>query len=219
MKNKYRFISLIITLCSSLLMSYVRYNTDGSISINMTLWMTLAYGILFWILGGHYDKLKYLAEKDPLTDTYNRRFVDDIISNRLYNAKVYHKRLSVAIMDINKFKAINDTYGHERGDVVLKEIANILRKSTRKEDVLARWGGDEFLLLTSDLNIPASKALVRRIGEEIEGFSEKKGMDITISIGVAHYPQDGKTLDDLIRTADRRMFDEKQRYQQRVSVV
>lgn len=152
-------------------------------------------------------KLTRLANQDRLTGLYNRRYFDKAIANYLAEAQVSHAPLSLIFIDIDHFKKINDTYGHDKGDEVLKVIAQFIRSALRQEDIIARYGGEEFVVLfshmTSDNAFVAAESL-RRIVEETS--SDALGFKITISIGVATYLVHAKTCEGLIREADRALY-------------
>lgn len=93
-----------------------------------------------------YDKAKYFSEKDTLTGVYNRRFVEAIFPKLLAQVERKNEQLSLSIVDCNDFKPINDTYGHKIGDEVLITLSSLLAGEIRKSDIVARWGGDEFLI-------------------------------------------------------------------------
>jgi diguanylate cyclase (GGDEF)-like protein len=164
--------------------------------------------ILFswFFMGKQYDKVKYLSEKDILTDLYNRRFVLGIFNKLLALVERNNQKLSVFVVDIDNFKHINDTYGHLLGDKVLAYVSNILSNNTRKSDIVARWGGDEFLIVAPNTDETCPIALLERIQSKLEHLSEELGVEVTVSIGAATYPVDGKDLDSLIKVADHIMY-------------
>lgn len=171
----------------------------------------LLFTIFAWFVGTAFDKLKFLSEKDFLTEVYNRRYVDKIADNLFNKAKVKNHPVSVIILDVNNFKKINDTYGHHSGDLILQIIAKELIKKTRECDVVSRWGGDEFLILSPGVNALETEQLVSRIlkDSEVEASKYLIGVKATLSVGDAIYPSEGKNLDDLIRAADEKMYKNK----------
>jgi diguanylate cyclase (GGDEF)-like protein len=153
------------------------------------------------------DEMKAMAVTDPFTRCYNRRFLDEIAHHELQQHRRYGWPLSLLYLDIDHFKAINDTRGHHTGDVVLETLGTILRTRTRQADYVFRWGGDEFLVLLS-----ADAAEAREKAEAIrQAFLESPivrdlpdGVDL--SIGCVTVPPDTVTFDPLIDQADREMY-------------
>lgn len=96
--------------------------------------------IIAWLLGKQYDKAKYYSEKDVLTGLYNRRFINNVLPILVAQMDRSNSKLSIAILDCNSFKAINDKFGHKKGDIVLQNLSAILSTSVRKSDIIARWG-------------------------------------------------------------------------------
>lgn len=165
----------------------------------------------FWWLGFQYDKAKFLAEKDFLTEVYNRRFVYEFFPKLLAKVDKNKEKLSVFVLDIDDFKEINDTRGHEVGDSVIQSISNIILKNTRKGDLLARWGGDEFLLITIYTDNMCPSLLIERIETHLRNVSTNLGANISVSIGHSTYPSESnpRNLDGLIKRADHNMYEMK----------
>ncbi len=153
------------------------------------------------------DEMKAMAVTDPLTRCYNRRFLDEIAHHELQQHRRYGWPLSLLYLDIDHFKAINDTRGHQTGDMVLETLGAILRARTRQADYVFRWGGDEFLVLLS-----ADEAEAREKAEAIrQAFLESPivrdlpdGVDL--SIGCVAVPPETETFEPLIDQADREMY-------------
>lgn len=163
--------------------------------------------LLGYYLGKKYDQLKFYAEKDSLTNLYNRRFMYKKF------ARLFHKKKSVEmlllIFDCDNFKNINDIYGHLKGDTVLIEISNTLLEAKNKSDIIARWGGDEFLMLVFNSNEKALQRQLNSIELNLQILSQKLNMPITLSSGYARYLKNKDSLDDLIRRADQNMYHNK----------
>jgi diguanylate cyclase (GGDEF)-like protein len=158
-----------------------------------------------------YDELKKLqlnAVTDPLTGLYNRRLFSEIFEKELNRARRYGHPLALVILDMHRFKEVNDKHGHPRGDDVLRVAAATLRKTLRTADSAFRIGGDEFALLLPQTDSAQAVALSRRVG--VVFLESLQPLQLTISVsmdhGVATYPQDGEQAEQLIRIADERLY-------------
>jgi diguanylate cyclase (GGDEF)-like protein len=159
------------------------------------------------------NELRQLVITDALTGTRNRRFFDEIIGRELQRHKRYRTPLSIVFIDIDRFKAINDTLGHETGDRVLREVALFLLRNIREADYVFRWGGDEFLVLITCNEAEA----VRRSVALQEAFLKSPSLDylppgVALSIGCVEVPPDTDDILPLIQTADERMYVDKKRH-------
>src|SRR5271165_1734486 len=158
-----------------------------------------------------YDELKRLqlnAVTDPLTGLYNRRLFAESFEKELNRARRYGLPLSIVILDLHRFKEVNDKYGHPRGDDVLRAAATTLQKTLRTSDSAFRIGGDEFALLLPQTDAAQALALSRRIGTVFSETLEllHLAVSVTMDHGVATFPQDGDQSELLIRVADERLY-------------
>lgn len=155
-----------------------------------------------------YKLIEHISYHDPLTGLANRRFLEESCEKLLLLAKRENKNVAVLFIDLVNYKDINDTYGHEVGDSALKVIAERLKKVVRSSDFVARFGGDEFILLLYDCNMNGALEMVKRLIETVEKpiVIDSVQLQIGATIGVAEYPKDGETLDKLIRKADAAMY-------------
>jgi diguanylate cyclase (GGDEF)-like protein len=156
--------------------------------------------------------LRQLVITDVLTGTRNRRFFDEVIGRELQRHKRYLTPLSIMFIDIDRFKAINDTLGHETGDRVLREVAAFLLRNIREADYVFRWGGDEFLVLISCNEAEA----VRRSTDLQAAFAKSPSLErlpsgVGLSIGCVEVPPDTENILPLIQSADERMYQDKKR--------
>ncbi len=155
------------------------------------------------------DRLYYLAHHDSLTDLPNRTLFGQRLDRALNRAQRTGQRFAVLFLDLDRFKSINDNYGHESGDRLLVETADRLRRTLRKGDTVSRFGGDEFNILVEDIReledvtVVADK-VIKSMEEPVSIAG--KYHQISPSIGISIYPEDGLTADELLRTADRSMY-------------
>jgi len=144
--------------------------------------------------------------KDPLTGCYNRRFLEEYLTKYELLAKRQGSNVGMLMIDIDHFKLINDTYGHNVGDMVLKAFAQIVRKTIRASDFVFRYGGEEFLVVLPDIKKNTAFMVAEKIRTAVESTNIKiedgRFIKITVSIGVAEFPQDGPTIRDCIKFAD-----------------
>jgi diguanylate cyclase (GGDEF)-like protein len=158
-----------------------------------------------------YDELKTLqlnAVTDPLTGLYNRRLFGEAFEKELNRARRYALPLGLVIVDLHRFKEVNDKYGHPRGDDVLRAAAATLKKALRTSDSAFRIGGDEFALLLPQTDADQTLALSRRIETVFAETLQALQLSISVNMdhGVATFPQDGEQADQLIRVADERLY-------------
>src|SRR6202790_1618681 len=146
-------------------------------------------------------KLQINAATDPLTGLYNRRLFDDYFEKELNRSQRYSHHLALVVFDLQRFKQVNDSYGHPQGDVVLQMVAETLRKSMRTSDYAFRLGGDEFALLLPQSDTEQAAALSRRLRAAYAATIETLHMDVPLALdyGLAIYPDDGDIKEVLIR--------------------
>ncbi|WP_167357014.1 GGDEF domain-containing protein [Paenibacillus pectinilyticus] len=159
-----------------------------------------------WVLGTQYDKLKFFSEKDSLTMLYNRRFILNIFPKIIASVDRKQEKLILYFIDVDDFKIINDSRGHKIGDQVLQRIANVLMLHVHKRDFVARWAGDEFLILSTLSDADHHATMIRCIQNELQDASQAFQLEISVSIGTAMYPNEAQTLDDLLHVADQAMY-------------
>jgi diguanylate cyclase (GGDEF)-like protein len=158
-----------------------------------------------------YDDLKKLelnAVTDPLTGLYNRRLFGESFEKELNRARRYGQPLGLVILDLHRFKEVNDKHGHPRGDDVLRAAAVTLKKALRTSDSAFRIGGDEFALLLPQTDAPQALALSRRVETVFAEMIQPLQLAVSVSMdhGVAIFPQDAEQADQLIRIADERLY-------------
>lgn len=155
-------------------------------------------------------ELDVQAIRDPLTGLFNRRYADEILRSELRRMERKKTPLGLLIIDIDNFKKINDTHGHGTGDAVLKTFGKYLMENVRYEDVACRIGGEEFMVVIPETSLETAVQRSEEIRKEFHGMSfpfEGKVVDnLSLSIGVAAYPEHGKLAEDLIRCADNALY-------------
>jgi len=167
-------------------------------------------GFLFMLNQRLHSDLLALATRDHLTQCFNRR----AMAQRLWDEQQRHERYSrpftIAILDLDRFKAINDTMGHEAGDIALVGVAAQIRDTLRSQDSLARWGGEEFLVLLPETTEADGLALAQRLRARVEAHDfHLPGFRVTFSAGVAG-AREGESVDDLCRRADQALYQAKE---------
>lgn len=169
-----------------------------------------AAGVFVFIIGATMllQRLFGLINMDPLTCCYNRRFLQDVLSIEIERAKRTAGALTVLFVDINNFKAINDKLGHAAGDAVLRTVAQKLKQSVRVSDIVARWGGDEFVVVFPQTGGGTALTLVNRLVDAVNGSGNCRS-EFTVSVGTAAFPGDGDDPDRLLSLADKRMYQNK----------
>jgi diguanylate cyclase (GGDEF)-like protein len=156
------------------------------------------------------EEVRRLAITDALTGCYNRLFFDQIERREIQRHQRYRAPICVVFVDVNRFKHLNDTLGHETGDVVLRAIGTMLRRQVRSSDYVIRWGGDEFmLLLTCTFEQAQQKAAELKTAFHADPGTRDLPGGVGLSIGTAEVVSDAETLADAIRIADERMYEDK----------
>ena len=150
-------------------------------------------------------QLKELSQRDQLTNLYNRRYIVKVLSDEIEKAKRYKRIFSIILFDIDHFKQINDTFGHNAGDEVLKDIAKLTVNSVRKTDVVGRWGGEEFLIFCPETNEVNAKILAEKLRETVENYNFSIDRKVTISAGVVQYNFEENIL-ELVEKADKKLY-------------
>lgn len=162
-----------------------------------------------WVLGRGYDKLKEEATVDCLTGAFNRRFIEATYMKLMNEAGRKRKKMTVMMLDVNDFKEVNDRFGHQQGDIALALIAETLREVSDRGEIIGRWGGDEFILICPYADDKGVERLSKRIQDQLLGVSMRVGLRLSVSIGTAIFPDQGKDLIQLMAIADKKMYSDK----------
>lgn len=156
------------------------------------------------------EKYKKLSQIDELTGLFNRRYIFQKLSDLFKKHRGKGKHLSVLMMDIDDFKSVNDTYGHQVGDIVLMKIAEILKKETRKFDIVGRYGGEEFLIIAPGISKEKAFKLAERIRKRVEKEEFKvdgEKFKVSVSVGISELMSDDpQSVNDLVKIADMRLY-------------
>jgi two-component system, cell cycle response regulator len=183
--------------------------------------MMLTASALSLALVSRSQKLLQMATSDPLTGLFNRGYVDDRFAIELSRARRYGKLLTIAVIDADRFKSLNDTHGHSAGDLVLRKLGAMLRDSFRQSDTVGRYGGEEFVVILPEMDIEAAQRKLESLRELVAGTPMElpapgEKVQVTISAGLATFPKDGEDALDLYASADLRMFQAKKEGRNRV---
>ena len=167
------------------------------------------------------QKLLQLATTDPLTRLYNRGYVDDRFAIELSRARRYRQPLTIAVIDADRFKLLNDTHGHASGDLVLQTIGETLRASFRQSDTAGRYGGEEFVVILPETDIETAQRKLESFRESIAASpialaARGEKVQVTISAGLSNFPEDAEDASELFALADERMFQAKKEGRNRV---
>ena len=154
------------------------------------------------------NELKDKASKDALTNLFNKGKFDDVLTKEIGLSKATMSPFSVLFLDIDHFKIVNDTYGHEAGDYVLKELSKIFINTVRTSDFIARWGGEEFVITLQSTSFNEAAILAEKIRLRVQEYDFKEGGKQTISIGVTQYKY-GETKSELMKRVDEALYDAK----------
>ena len=152
-----------------------------------------------------FAEVQRLAVTDALTGLYNRHKLDEVLSTEFERARRYKRPLSIIMLDMDGLKTINDTFGHPAGDVALKIVAESIRKTVRRVDLPARFGGDEFIIVLPEVELDVALLIAERISEKIRPSEEQKDM-FSLSGGVAQLRDEHASAEDFVRAVDEALY-------------
>lgn len=164
-------------------------------------------------------RLREQAIRDPLTNLFNRRYLEETLERELTRAERQGQQISLMMGDLDRFKAINDTYGHQLGDKMLQVFGGLMQQHSRRSDVLCRYGGEEFLLVLPNMGLRKAcerAELLRGMIEDVRIPAGDAAISISVSFGVATYPVHAHDADALIAAADQAMYRAKEAGRNRV---
>lgn len=157
------------------------------------------------MLKQQHDQLLAMATRDQLTGLYNRHYLADTLSKKVSHCKRHNEALSVIMVDIDHFKNVNDTFGHLMGDLILKAVAKVLGESARKEDIAARFGGEEFVLVLDNCTAEDAMIKAEKLRKAIQSLMTQ-GIETTASFGVAQLTENIQRYEDLLKNADTALY-------------
>ncbi len=166
--------------------------------------------------------MEHLAYTDDLTELNNRRNFFSLARVEMRKSKRHSRPLSLAALDLDYFKKINDTYGHKAGDITLRKIAKLLKDFCREEDIVARIGGEEFAILFPESGLENAKQSVERLREKIEALTiefDNHAFSLTISAGLTQIAENDSTIDETLARADKALYEAKEGGRNRVVVI
>lgn len=174
-------------------------------------------------ISGHYQELEYWARFDPLTGVANRRYFVEMVEAEMARSSRYGKPLSILMMDIDRFKEVNDIYGHQAGDIVLQALCETCKIILRTVDIVGRWGGDEFAILLPE----TPPAIAPQVAERLRGAIEStvvalemhSPLHFSVSIGCASRNAKDDNLEAILNLADKALYDAKHTGCNRVCVA
>jgi diguanylate cyclase (GGDEF)-like protein len=169
------------------------------------------------------DTLKHQSIRDPLTGLFNRRYMEESLERELGRSARKNRSLSIFMLDLDHFKKFNDTFGHEAGDVMLREFAYSMQKRMRGEDIVCRYGGEEFVVILVEAALEVSEKRAEQLLDDVRHLNVLwRGQSIggiTLSIGIAAFPHNGSSVDALLRAADRALYRAKEGGRDRLVVA
>jgi len=184
-------------------------NPDEDVTLILSLWngiVRLGFFLLPVYMLKNLEKEIAYARTDYLTNAINSRYFRYLLENEIERSARYHHPFSIAFIDLDDFKIINDTFGHTFGDDILKSIVNAIKNNLRKTDIIARMGGDEFAVLLPETNVSSVKNTMIHMKESLLTQMHDEKWHVTFSIGVLTVTGENLTLDEVLRNVDRAMY-------------
>ena len=176
----------------------------------------LLFGYLLARIKLLHQQMSLMAYTDPLTSIYNRLHFGHFLDAEIDRVKRYGGTFSIIFFDLDRFKEVNDEYGHLVGDEVLKRVAEIVEKANRNADIFARYGGEEFIILAPATDIAGARAHAERLRNDIEHYRFSEISHLTCSFGVAEYKPDADDVMSLFKRADTALYNAKKLGRNRV---
>lgn len=228
-KSKVFLMLTISNIIFSIVVYYLIVDKTLFVSLNVTYWVIsylsgfISFSILKYIQDSQvlFQKYKVQSTTDGLTGLNNVRKFDEVFHQLVSDLQTNNQYLSLLYLDIDNFKKINDTYGHANGDLVLKKLGEIIKKTARSFDVVSRNGGEEFTVILLDCRLERAIEIAEELRSNVENHSfligNSKQLDVTISVGVASYKDTTENPKDLIDDADKALYHAKNNGRNKVS--
>ncbi|MDD3236598.1 MAG: diguanylate cyclase [Candidatus Gastranaerophilales bacterium] len=226
------FTSLLAAM--AIILTYLVIATYGMYYFNIWLWVAspiggsilafiLAYIVKYIVKSRDFEYTYKLATTDGLTELYNHRFFQEQMIMNIDYSKRSGQKFSLILIDIDFFKKFNDTYGHQAGDAVLKQVAQTLKKTVRSSDIVCRYGGEEMSIILRDTDKEEAKITAQKVCDAVANRMFKLGPNlerhVTISLGVSTYPENGITPTELIEFADKGLYSAKENGRNQVGCI
>jgi diguanylate cyclase (GGDEF)-like protein len=168
-------------------------------------------------------KMESQSIRDGLTNLFNRHFMEIALDREVQRATRRHSTLAVLMLDVDHFKAFNDTFGHDAGDVVLRAVAECFQQTVRSEDVVCRYGGEEFAIIlpeiSAELAFEKAEAIRHRVNNLRMRFKGGALRPVSLSVGIAMFPNPARDATDLLRMADHALYEAKHNGRNRVHIA
>lgn len=208
--------SLIGCFSAAMVVLSIRYSFSSSELSPGLLFLNLFGGIILvysYILMSRIERsrreLELHSNLDTLTGLLNRRALQDIAKNMFQRIQRNQQRFVMLFADLDKFKAVNDEYGHAAGDLVLKQFADIMREAIRTTDIAARFGGDEFVLLLEGCSLEEGENIAMRIQRQVGRWAQENSMDVSVTFGLGEAPTHGDDFTSLLEQVDKALYQSK----------
>jgi diguanylate cyclase (GGDEF)-like protein/PAS domain S-box-containing protein len=205
---------------------HLRYSDNGAGAKNITAKSALAAVEQLSLILANLrlrETLKNQSIRDPQTGLFNRRYMEDSLDRELSRAERLGKDVVVAMLDIDHFKLLNDTYGHTAADAVLREWSNLLKAKFRGSDIVCRYGGEEFVIILPDISLEQARQRLEQLRNDLRRMVvREEGQtigNVTVSMGIAYYPVHGQTNHSLLQAADQALYRAKETGRDRIVVV
>jgi len=204
----------------------ISYQENDSLNfINQNFFITIIISVVFLLLTiilltiifSSNSRLRFLAHNDQLTGVSNRHHLTQVLEREYDRSSRYNNSFSLIIFDIDHFKSINDNYGHDQGDLILKDLSRLVKKNIRKSDYFGRWGGEEFIVIAPESSLQDAEKFAEKLRKEIEAYNFMEKRKVTASFGAAEI-KSGDNIDQLIKRADDALYRAKEKGRNRVEV-